>query len=220
MKKIFTCILALVLGVSSVMAEKPYKHSVGAYFGGLTGFTYKKYVREHFAVTIDLAAGLTVSPASVVFVGPDNASGIMQAGYTNNTGALGMWDATFAPNFLGTGHISPNWSMYGGGGFNGGVLGFISQTYDGTYYGPKDLQCPFNETIYGKLGLNLVWGVEYKVPNKPVAIGIEARPGMGIAFHAPTINVTYQNQTYEGCSMLATYFDWKVALAVRYCWGN
>lgn len=64
--------------------------------------------------------------------------------------------------------------------------------------------------LMGKFGLNALAGAEYKFANAPVVMGVDFRPGYGMMYKTDRTD----NGTISGSMH---YFDWKLALSVRYC---
>lgn len=62
---------------------------------------------------------------------------------------------------------------------------------------------PFNsEADFAKLGFNAIAGVEYRIPSTPLGVAFDFRPG-------------YAGLLSDNSN--ASIFDWKLALALRYC---
>ncbi len=174
--KKFYVVLASVLCLASLNAAE-YKHSIGAEVGGLNGVSYKGFIFSN--PNLALQADLAVG----VF-----ASGFVQGGYYSGFSA---WDFTANPNLVYQGDIAKGFSWFAGGGVNLGMMN-----------GLKDRR----GHVDGKFGINALAGVEYKIANAPVTVGIDFRPGYGLWFG-----------NYRDVSYNYSFFDWKLAASVRYC---
>ena len=190
MKKIFTFIAVAVMAISTASAQ----HEIGVVFGGLDGLSYKYWFNGHVALQADLAVGLTQGAVS--------------------GGSMGLWDFTANPN------VAYHWDMpakglkvYAGGGVNLGMVSVFSigggyGGYSGYgYYGAPRRAKGYGyggggSNVAGKFGANGIVGVSYNFGNVPLAIAADFRPGYGLMF-------------VEGAT--ASYFDWKIAASVRYC---
>ena len=98
----------------------------------------------------------------------------------------GMWDFTINPNFLYHFQLPANFKVYCGGGVNFGMLGALATSGGG---------------VDGKFGINAVGGVSYDLDAAPIVLAFDFRPGYGLDW-VPNGHMSY--------------FDWKLALAVRY----
>lgn len=174
MKK-FYVVLASVLCLASLNAAE-YKHSIGAEVGGLNGVSYKGFIfsNPNLALQADLAVG--------VFQARLHHNGESFAIPSN-----GYFDFTANPNVVYQGEISNGFSWFSGGGVSLGMM--------------NNIKTPDNAP-YGKFGINALAGVEYKIANAPVTVGIDFRPGYGLRFD--------KNNSFS-------FFDWKLAASVRYC---
>lgn len=201
MKKIFALFAAVML-----VASASAKHEIGGIVGGLDGVSYKCWFNNSMAIQADLAVGLTQAATK---------------GFS-----YGMWDFTINPNFLYHWQLPANFKIYTGGGINFGMASGIGAYaaagyggYDWTdwydylapnrapadYYDPYDYGYGYGygsgSAIMGKFGINAVVGAAYHFPMAPVVIAFDFRPGYGLGF------TKYST---------AHFFDWKLALAVRY----
>ena len=121
----------------------------------------------------------------------DLAVGLTQAAVSG--GSIGMWDFTINPNFLYHFGLPANFKVYTGGGINFGMASMIVPAGYSYYYGSMP--------ILGKFGINAVAGVSYDIPSVPLVLAFDFRPGYGMTF----------TDQYGG-----SFFDWKLAFAVRY----
>ena len=55
--------------------------------------------------------------------------------------------------------------------------------------------------VLGKFGINAISGLQYDLSNVPLALAFDFRPGYGCSFRGGNT---------------AHFFDWKIAVAVRY----
>lgn len=117
----------------------------------------------------------------------DLAVGLTQGAF--NGGSMGIWDFTVMPNFLYHFDVASGLKVYTGGGLNFGMCSGVAY-----YYG-------YNNGVAGKFGINANAGLAYEIPSAPIVLAFDFRPGYGLMF-------TGGNN--------ASYFDWKLAFAVRY----
>ena len=101
----------------------------------------------------------------------------------------GMYDFTINPNALYHFELPMNFKIYTGGGISFGLLNYLESTY--------------TESVMGKFGINAVAGVSYDIQAVPLVLAFDFRPGYGLGFQT-------SNDPHF------SYFDWKIAFAVRY----
>ena len=197
MKKIFALFAAVML-----VASASAKHEIGGIVGGLDGVSYKCWFNNSLAIQADLAVGLTQAATK---------------GFS-----YGMWDFTINPNLLYHWQLPANFKIYTGGGINFGMASGIGAYaaagyggYDWTdwydYLAPNRAPAAYDpydyygygsgSAIMGKFGINAVVGAAYHFAQAPVVLAVDFRPGYGLGF------TKYST---------AHFFDWKLALAVRY----
>ncbi len=114
MKKICVILLVLVMGISFTMnAQAPYKHSVGVTVGSFEAFSYKIFLMDNFALSLD--AGFNVWPWSMevnpnlMYEAPTGAKGLhwfagggLSLGYVVGGGYRGYYNAgKFGINAIG-----------------------------------------------------------------------------------------------------------------------
>ncbi len=119
---------------------------------------------------------------------------------------VSRWDFIANPNLVYQGAIAKGFSWFAGGGLSMGMVSGFAVSMDGvraTYNATRD-------DLMGKFGLNALTGVEYKFPAAPVVMGVDFRPGYGLDFKT-------EKEQGVTTSISEHYFDWKLALAVRYC---
>ena len=122
-------------------------------------------------------------------VGLTQAAG-RQGGYSWNNG---FYDFTVNPNAMYHWELPMNFKVYAGGGASFGLVSPLENTA--------------SEGINGKFGLNAIGGVSYDFDAVPLVIAFDFRPGYGLAF--------WGEKNYRDSGSLS-YFDWKIAVAVRY----
>lgn len=200
MKKIFALFAAVML-----VASASAKHEIGGIVGGLNGVSYKYWFNGTMAIQADLAVGLTQAATK---------------GFS-----YGMWDFTINPNFLYHWQLPANFKIYTGGGINfgmaSGIGAYAAAGYGGyggygdwtdwldylapkrapAAYDPYEYGYGYGSAIMGKFGINAVVGAAYHIAQAPVVLAVDFRPGYGLGF------TKYST---------AHFFDWKLALAVRY----
>ena len=100
-----------------------------------------------------------------------------------------MYDFTINPNVAYHFDLPANFQIYLGGGLNLGLMGHIDNTDP--------------DGISGKFGINALAGAAYNFDGVPVVLALDFRPGYGLGF--TEANVPH-----------SSFFDWKLAFAVRY----
>jgi len=105
----------------------------------------------------------------------------------------GFYDFTINPNALYHFDLPQNFKVYTGGGLSFGLV--------------NDLKGNSN-TVNGKFGLNAVGGVSYDLQQVPLTFAFDFRPGYGLGFWG-------ENKNFRPAGSVS-YFDWKLALAIRY----
>ncbi len=125
----------------------------------------------------------------------DLAVGLTRAaGSTNgHSWDVGMYDFTINPNAMYHWGLPMNFKVFAGGGASFGLVSPLENTA--------------SEGINGKFGLNAIGGVSYDFDAVPLVIAFDFRPGYGLAF--------WGEKNYRD-SGTTSYFDWKIAVAVRY----
>ncbi len=129
----------------------------------------------------------------------DLAVGLTKAVVGNGNGstsAFNQYDFTLNPNMLYHIDLPSNFKIYFGGGVGIGILSALDNTDP--------------NLIWGKFGVNGTVGTCYQFSGAPVALALDFRPGYGMGFYETNL-WGVSNTT------LMHMFDWKLALAVRYC---
>jgi len=180
--------LAVVVALFSINAMA--QHEIGAVVGGMNGASYKYWFNDAFALQADLAVGLTRVNGGVY-----NKSGNVVSGDFG-----GYYDFTINPNALYHFELPDNFKIYTGGGISFGLLSHIQNTA--------------TDGIMGKFGINAVAGVSYDFDNVPLVLAFDFRPGYGLGFQGN--NGRALAWDLENGSAHISYFDWKIAFAVRY----
>ena len=109
-------------------------------------------------------------------------------------GGFSFYDFTLNPNFLYHFDLPSNFKVYTGGGVNLGLMNdLVSYAYYG--YGYK------GPSVMGKFGVDAVVGASYDISSVPLVLAFDFRPGYGLAFIS---------------GGATSFFDWKLAFAVRY----
>jgi hypothetical protein len=101
-----------------------------------------------------------------------------------------IYDFTLNPNLAYHFDLPANFRFYVGGGLNLGLMSGIENTNP--------------DYISGKFGLNALVGAAYRFDGAPIVLALDFRPGYGLGF-------TKADHGHD------SFFDWKLALAVRYC---
>ena len=167
--------------------SKPYNNSFGGIVGFINGFSYKGYLSSDFALQGD--AGLSWNWHTGV----------------NLKGAV---------NFMYTGMATQDLFWFIGGGMNLGVgvtpenIYLIGSRIHGGY--PKK-HYPFF------FGLNLIGGVEYKVPGHPITLQVDVRPGFYAYTHKYNVESKGIGDKYSYRTDFKPGFDFNfLNFSVRY----
>lgn len=141
-----------------------------------------------------IVGGLMGASAKYWFNDQLALQGDLAVGLTRGAGSTkgyswdaGLYDFTLNPNALYHFDLPQNFKVYTGGGLS---IGLVNSLEGGS-----------SNSVMGKFGLNAVGGVSYDLQQFPLVFAIDFRPGYGLGFR-------------DGGTM--NYFDWKLALAVRY----
>lgn len=118
------------------------------------------------------------------------AGGSYYKGSNLGNGSWSIYDFTINPNLVYNFNLPANFYLYAGGGCNFGLISDINNTN--------------SNGIAGKFGINAMVGTEYKFNGVPLALAFDFRPGYGLGFTTADAPHT-------------SFFDWKLAFAVRYC---
>ena len=122
-------------------------------------------------------------------IGLTVAPGAVYMNGTNyGSGSNPQYDFTLNPNVAYHFELADDFNLYAGGGLNFGLASNIANTNP--------------NAINGKFGVNSVIGVAYAL--EPIVLAFDFRPGYGLSFK--------DNSTAH-----FSFFDWKLAVAVRYC---
>ena len=189
-KPIFLSALLFLICFTSLFAQdrsKPYNNSFGGIIGFINGFSYKGYLSSDFALQCD--AGLSWNWYTGV----------------NLKGAV---------NFVYTGMATQDLFWFVGGGMNIGVgvtpenIYLIGSRIHGGY--PKK-HYPFF------FGLNLIGGIEYKVPGHPIALQVDVRPGFYAYTHKYHVEAKGIGDKYSYRTDFKPGFDFNfLNFSVRY----
>lgn len=162
------------------------QHEIGGIVGGLNGLSYKYWFSNSLAIQADLAVGLTEGVGAQYYQG-NNLSGTMNAR---------LYDFTINPNVLYHFNLPANFKIYVGGGINFGLVDMLA-IHNGGYY------WPVQSDVNGKFGANAAVGLTYDIQAVPLVLAFDFRPGYGLGFQ-------------KADNAHISYFDWKLAFAVRY----
>jgi hypothetical protein len=124
-------------------------------------------------------------------VGLTQAAGGADYGYGYQSWNAPFFDLTINPNVLYHWGLPANFKIYAGGGINFGMVSDLRNVSYGT------------DAISGKFGINAACGVTYDIQAVPLVLAFDFRPGYGLGFR-------------EANAPTTSYFDWKIAFAVRY----
>ncbi len=106
-----------------------------------------------------------------------------------DNGQMDMYDFTLNPNLAYHFDLPNSLKLYVGAGVNAGFMSDIKNT------DPKG--------IFGKAGANALFGMTYAFGGAPLSLSFDFRPGYGAGFT-------------DDKSPHMHFFDWKLAVALRY----
>lgn len=162
------------------MMAAGYTHSVGVQAGGFVALSYKGFVLNTKNLALQMDLGCRMTEAATV------EDGFLFLGMPGIS--CGVYTFEVNPNITYQDEIKDfsfgalDWVA--GGGFSLGLINRLGNTHS-----------PF-----GKFGLNAFAGMELELKDTPVTVGVDFRPGYGIAFGR------------DGGS----FFDWCIGASVRY----
>jgi len=110
-----------------------------------------------------------------------------QVGPIRGEGVADFWDFTVNPNFLYNKNLPHNFSILAGAGLSLGMVELLDN---------------FKSIENGKFGVNAFFATAYLLPSIPLSLSIDFKPGFAHGF----------NNYYR-----FNYFDWHLALGLRYC---
>ena len=187
MKKISVILLSLLMGMMLTLnAQAPYKHSIGGTLGNMEAFSYKTFLTDNLALSVDAGFKWTTSPATcdIWYKGNHDAEHVHVSPMTIEANPNFMFEAAAGSKGL-------HWLV--GGGISLGYSWFLYNDY---YYARYDRRT----TSYGKFGINAIGGIEYKF-SIPLTLQVDFRPGYGLLFRE---------------HLAVSYFDWAVCVGLRY----
>lgn len=179
MKKIFSIVASLLIVLTASAAN--YEKAAGVEVGGINGISYKQFFTDNLALQCDLTVGLLET----------------QGSWSKRKGAgkVKGFDFKINPNVVYQMSIGAGFDFYAGGG-----IGF------GLYH--SDFKRMDKSQNYGKFGINAIAGVEYVLNSAPIVLGLNFRPGYGVAFTG--------NEMLKENYGAINYFDWGLGFSVRY----
>ena len=187
MKKISVILLSLVMGMMLTLnAQAPYKHSIGGTLGTMEAFSYKTFLTDNLAFSVDAGFKWTIGPATYdIWYNGDHEDGHTRVSpMTIEANPNFMYEAPAGSKGL-------HWLV--GGGISLGYSWYMYNRYDYAYGRQYS-------TTYGKFGINAIGGIEYKF-NIPLTLQADFRPGYGLLFKE---------------HLAVSYFDWAVCVGLRY----
>ncbi len=187
MRKFFILSVCMFLcGTLALNAQVPYNHGVGAVVGTMNGFSYKTFVTDNFAFSLDLDVKICPTRFNDELFGEKIAF------------TMDIFDFEANPNFMYEKNITKGLYWFAGGGVSLGYNFALGESLLGLI-----------ETEYckqGKFGINAIGGLEYKF-NIPLTLQFDFRPGYGMLFYQ------YGKKKKWGTDH---YFDWGLGVSVRY----
>ena len=146
----------LVMGMAgSILAQAPYKNSIGVTVGNFEALSYKTFFTNHLALQLDLGYKYTIGATR----------------YSN----MNIQSLELNPNLMYEGHFTKGFYGFIGGGVSLGYSWFWG-VYDHIIF------TTHYRSDYGKFGVNGILGLEYKF-NIPLALQLDFRPGYGMLFN-------------------------------------
>lgn len=183
--------------------EQPYSHGLGLIVGSMNGFSFKTFLSEHFAVSVELGFKVTAANGKQFYEGtrynPYSSYSYSYTTYWVNEEFL----TTTGVLELNVNFIYQNHFIAGLYGFAGGGPSLGWHCYN--FYTPYGVGGVYNDWRYykgnnGKAGVNMIFGLEY-VFKAPVSLQVDFRPGYALLFD---------------WKYTAHYFDWGLNLGIRY----
>lgn len=190
MKKISCLLLLISISFTTLFAQDrslPYDNSFGGTIGFINGFSYKGYISSDFALQGD--AGLAWN---------------WPIGFNMKANL----------NLMYVGIAVQNLYWFAGGGFNIGV----GLSPENTYLSGSREYGGFTKNHYPFFfGINLIGGVEYKIPGHPVTLQVDARPGFIAYTHKYNVDPKGISDKYSNRTDLKPAIDFNfLNFSVRY----
>ena len=246
MKKSFF-VAAMLLGAMT-MSAAPYQHSIGITAGGLNGVEYKGFLNDHVVIAADLGVRLSQSQGmswAISLSDKDAEDAFKQMGGklsdSNNDVKFAYWTFEGAVNVAYQGTIK-DWSAgslqwFAGGGMSLGMIQFVGWDKDShpsvhdVWKAMKDDRKAYNDLssdekkytmnpLNFKFGMNAYAGMEFAFSNVPLVLGMDFRPGLGMAINGcKWQGMNPKKMTMYDCDMIQTnaFFDWSLGVTLRYC---
>lgn len=193
MKKIIF-VVTMLLVMTSISAAS-YEKAIGIEIGGINGISYKQFIIDNCAFQCDLTVGLFQSSDSSMVIEISERDFVPFSCKIDN---FNGFDFKVNPNIVWQKTVIDGLDFYAGGGVSLGL-------FHTSFLIVKDDQ------NIGKFGINAMVGAEYVFAGVPIALGIDFRPGYGLAFAKGKGVIDNINRT-----VLLNYFDWGLGLSVRY----
>lgn len=221
--------VAVMLLGAMTMSAAPYKHSIGITAGGLNGFEYKGFLKEHLVIVADLGFR-TSATGKVIF--HTNCDGERTSDRSDE--GVVYWTFESAANMAYQGTIK-KWSAgslqwFAGGGLSLGMIQ-MGETWEDISDARKnwrDLDSDKREDGMNpsqfKFGFNAYLGTEFVFKKVPLVVGIDFRPGYGLA----ATSYSYRGWDYDEetgelsigekmkVSSVTSFFDWTLSATLRY----
>lgn len=187
MRKLFILSVCMFLfGAMTLNAQAPYKHGIGAVVGTMYGPSYKTFLTDNIALSVDLDVKICPTRIKEDLFGEEYS-------YT-----LDVFDFEANPNIMYEKNITKGLYWFAGGGVS---LGY-NFAFGVSFLGMMDKEyCK-----QGKFGINAIGGLEYKF-KAPVALQFDFRPGYGMMFYQYGKKKKWATEHY---------FDWGLGVSVRY----
>ena len=208
------------------MSAADYTHSIGGVVGSMYGVSYKGFIFgvDGLALQADLGVQLMSTAGSTSYVEKYDGTKVSDA--DGNLRKLPVFTFVANPNVLYQSNIA-SWGFgsldwYAGGGLSIGLMkqngtGFEEKHNNSWYSYPSAYAFADADgkadPVLGKFGVNAVAGVELGLSSVPLAISFDFRPGYGLGFYSGKNS----NDSKWTTSETFNFFDWTLAVGVRYC---
>ena len=178
--------ILLCLSCEKVMAQMPYKSSVGGVISSAMGVSFKTFLADHVVLQTDLLK------KGVYGIGYEKGVGINYMNYSSleqNTNVM------YQKKIKEIKKSDLFW--FAGGGVSIGYVFAMKHT------------C-------GKIGANAIVGLEFVFKKKPLSIQMDLRPGYGYLFYDISYSDPINIMPVLGGRFDWHHFDWMAGFTLRY----
>lgn len=212
------CFTIIILLFANCIYAQDYKHSIGIVAGSLNGLSYKQMVNENLVFQADLGLGLLSTRGQAYLIYNDSYfddlvldSKISKVKWIQNE--INLWSFQFQPSLYSQKNIvNLTWGNIAGFIGGGITLGYSTELI-------PELSNSFYIYDYGKVGANIITGIELIFKKVPITLGVDFRPGFGMLVTRDVVLI----QKEPGDPVVEVYntiiypmFDWGLAMSLRY----